>query len=462
VSDLFTMLGMAARSLDAQRYGLDVTGQNIANINTPGYTRRSVVYSEVAPLDPWSPGGGVNVQALVASRAPLVDARLRFEQPASSREQTIADQLSVIETALGQPGSSIDAALAQFYNTYGALSQNPTSTTARQQVISQGQTLSTAFNNLSTSFQSAQRDADNQLRDAIGQVNALAKQVAELNTGIASVGVDNAQTLLDQQQQALSALSKLADISVTQNSDGTVDLSIGNGSALVVGQNVYDLSAVSAGPQGFAQVMSEGSSTVPNDVTSFVTGGQIGGLIQVRDTLVPQYQTQLDNLAYGVVTDVNNLTQSGFDNNGAAGVNFFGQPAGPTGAAHAMAVNAAVAANTSLVVASATTAPGNNDIARAIAALQDGPISGTSTSPVDAWGNLVYQVGSDAQTANQVQASHDQVIQQLQNLRSQITGVSIDEEAANLLKFQRSYEANAKFFQVTDQTLDTLMNLVRS
>src|SRR5215475_914440 len=96
------MLGLAARSLDAQRYGLDVTGQNIANINTPGYTRRSVLYSEVPPLDPWSPGGGVNVQALVASRAPLIDARLRFEQPASSREQTIADQLSVIETTLGQ------------------------------------------------------------------------------------------------------------------------------------------------------------------------------------------------------------------------------------------------------------------------------------------------------------------------------------------------------------------------
>jgi flagellar hook-associated protein 1 len=462
MSDLFSMLGLAARSLDAQRYGLDVTGQNIANINTPGYTRRSVLYSEVAPLDPWSPGGGVNVQALVASRAPLVDARLRFEQPASSREQTIADQLSVIETTLGQPGSSIDAALAQFYNTYGALSQNPTSATARQQVIVEGQTLSTAFNNLATNFQSAQRSADNQLRDAIGQVNALAKQIAELNSGIASVGVDNAQTLLDQQEEALAALSKLADVSVTQNSDGTVDLSIGNGSALVVGQNVYGLSAVSAGPQGFAQVMSEGSSTVPNNVTAFITGGQIGGLIQVRDTLVPQYQTQLDNLAYGVVTDVNALTQSGFDNNGAAGLNFFVQPAGATGAAQGMAVNGAVAADTSLVVASATTAPGNNDIARAIAALQDAPISGTATTPVDAWGNLVYQVATDARTATQVQASHDQVIQQLQNLRAQITGVSIDEEAAMLLKFQRSYEANAKFFQVTDQTLDTLMGLVRA
>src|SRR5689334_16694123 len=111
MSDLFTMLGMAARSLDAQRYGLDVTGQNIANINTPGYTRRSVLYSEVPPLDPWSPGGGVNVQALVASRAPLVDARLRFEQPASSREQTIADQLSVVDTSFRQLGSCFDDTL---------------------------------------------------------------------------------------------------------------------------------------------------------------------------------------------------------------------------------------------------------------------------------------------------------------------------------------------------------------
>jgi flagellar hook-associated protein 1 FlgK len=163
-----------------------------------------------------------------------------------------------------------------------------------------------------------------------------------------------------------------------------------------------------------------------------------------------------------VATDVNSLATTGYDLSGAAGVNFFAPPSGVAGAAQQMAVNGAVAADTSLVVASATTAAGNNDIARAIAGLQDQPITGSSTRPVDAWGNLVYSVASDSQSATQSKASHEQVMQQLKNLRDQISGVSLDEEAAMMLKFQRSYEANAKFFQVTDQALDLLMSLVRT
>src|SRR5438477_344597 len=238
------MLNVAARAMDAQRYGLDVAGQNIANVNTPGYTRRSVLLAEVPPLDPSSAGGGVDVQSLVASRAPLLDSRLRFEQPASSKEGAIADHLAVLEANLGKPGASLDAALARFYNTYGALSQSPTSATARQQVIIEGQALARTFNDLASGFQADQREADNELRDVIGQVNALAKQLADLNAGIASVGVTNAEGLLDQQEQALAALSQLADVSVTQNGDGTIGVSIGSGCALVVGANTYALTPV--------------------------------------------------------------------------------------------------------------------------------------------------------------------------------------------------------------------------
>jgi flagellar hook-associated protein 1 len=454
------MLRIASHALDAQRFGLDVTGQNIANVNTAGYTRRSVVFAEVPPLDPWSAGGGVNVQALVAARAPLLEARLRFEQPASSREGAIADHLAVIEASLGQPGGSLDAALARFYNTYAALAQSPTSPTARQQVISEGQTLSRAFNDLATDFSNAQMNADRELRDTVSQVNALSRQIADINAGIASAGLENTEGLLDQQSLALASLSELVDVTVTHNDDGTVDVSVGSGRSLVVGPDTFALTATSTPPQGFAQIISDGAA-VPTDVTTEITGGKIAGLLQVRDVLVPQYITQLDQLAYGVATDVNSLATTGYDLSGTAGVNFFAPPSGVAGAAQQMAVNGAVAADTSLVVASATTAAGNNDIARAIAALQDQPITGTSTRPVDAWGNLVYSVAADSRAATQAKAGHEQVMQQLKNLRDQISGVSIDEEAAMLLRFQRSYEANAKFFQVTDQALDLLMSLVR-
>ena len=172
----------------------------------------------------------------------------------------------------------------------------------------------------------------------------------------------------------------------------------------------------------------------------------------------------LDNavVSIGNKYTYNTLTQSGFDLAGNPGQSFFVPPGAVAGAASSMAVNGAVAADTSLVVAAATTAAGNNVIARAIAALQDTGVGGGSTRPVDAWGNLVYHVATDSRGATQAHASHEQVMRQLMNLRDQISGVSIDEEAAMLLRFQRSYEANAKFFQVADQTLDLLMSLVRA
>src|SRR3954452_17407783 len=109
MSDLFTMLGVAARALDAQRYGLDVTGQNVANVNTPGYARRSLQFSEVPPHEPGTAGSGVDVVAMQAARAPLIEARMRLEQPAAARESTVADYLAVVQAGLGQPGGSLDA-----------------------------------------------------------------------------------------------------------------------------------------------------------------------------------------------------------------------------------------------------------------------------------------------------------------------------------------------------------------
>jgi flagellar hook-associated protein 1 FlgK len=459
VSDLFTMLNIAAGAMDAQLYGMDTAGQNIANVNTPGFAKRSVVFEELPPLDPWSPGGGVNVQALIAARATLIQPRLLYEQPASSREGAIADHLAILEANLGKPGASLDAALAAFYNTYGDLANNPTSPTTRQQVILQGQALARTFNALASNFQTAQLSADQDVRDTVDQINALANQLADINAGIAAVGADNAQGLLDQQDVTLSKLSELINISTIQKSDGTVDVTIGSGRPLVVGSNTFALDAASGPPNGFVQVYSTISST-PVDITSEITGGRLGGVLYVRDTLVPQYTSALDSLAYNVMSDVNALTATGFDLNGNAGQAFFVQPGSATGAAATMAVTSAVAADSSLVVASATTAAGNNDVARAIAALQDNPMTGTTARPVDGWGNLVYQVASDSRAATQARDGHDQVMQQLKNLRDQISGVSIDEEAALLLKFQRAYEANAKFFQVTNETLSLLVSLV--
>jgi flagellar hook-associated protein 1 FlgK len=460
MSDLFRMLSSAARSLEAQRYALDVTGQNIANASTAGYVRRSVEFAEIAPRDPWSAGGGVDIAAVQAARAPLIESRLRHEQRSGSREAVVADQLEVILAGLGLPGASLDAVLTRFYTTYGELALNPTSPSARQQVVVEARALGTAFRDLSTQLQNASAAADQQLRDTVLEVNALAAELADVNAAVSTAAPATVESLHDRQQLILSRLSELADINAIHRDDGLIDVAIGNGRALVVGADVYPLSASPMPPLGFASILTDGAD-VTTDITAEITGGRLGGLLQVRGTLVPAYHGQLDALAHGIVNDVNALTTGGFDLDGNAGQPLFAPLAGVSGAASLVSVNAAVAGDVRLVVAAGAPAAGNNDVARAIAALQDASVTGLSARPVDAWGDVVYRVATDARSAKAAASGHDEVIHQLRTLRDQMSGVSMDEEAAMLMRFQRAYEANARFFQVADRTLEMLMELAR-
>jgi flagellar hook-associated protein 1 FlgK len=453
MSDLLSSLSSAARALDAQTLGLQVTGQNIANINTPGYTRRTVDLAEVPPVNATSAGGGVTVVAIRAQRAALLEAQLRHEQPSQSREAAIADSLSRVEASLGAAGDSVDASLSQFYSAFSVLAQDPTSGVARQQVVVQGQSLAISFNDIASRLGSAQHDVDTQVRSAVDGINTLASQISSLNASL-SGGTGN-ESIRDQLGAALASLSQLVDIGVVSQPSGSVDVSIGNGHALVVGANAYKVDITAAAGTGLADLSLGGSV-----ITSEVTGGTVGGLLQVRDVLLPGYRTRLDQLAYGVATSVNAAHRAGYDLAGNPGGDFFVPPVTVAGAATAMAVSSPITANPALVAAAATTSPGDNQNARAIAALAGMPLAGGTTNPVDTWGSLVYRIGTDAQVAAHEQKSRDEVVRQLQTLRDQVSGVSLDEEATNLIKFQRAYEANARYFSAVQTSLSTLMQML--
>jgi len=158
---------------------------------------------------------------------------------------------------------------------------------------------------------------------------------------------------------------------------------------------------------------------------------------------------------------LNTLHQAGFDLAGAAGLPFFTPLAGAAGAASTLSVNAAVAADPNLVVAAGVAAAGDNQTARQIADLRDARVMFGNTATLhDAWGRLIYQAGTDTQVARQEQRSRGEIILQVEALRDSISGVSLDEEAANMIRFQRAYEANARFFTTVDESIETLINMV--
>jgi len=243
-------------------------------------------------------------------------------------------------------------------------------------------------------------------------------------------------------------------VDVLQRADGGLDVTIGNGRALVIGENDYPVTTSQT--TGTHRVFSGGV-----DITAEISGGTLGGVIYTRDVLLPSYVTDLDELAYEFATQVNTLHAAGVGGDGGTGRNFFAfvpSSGSAAGAAAAITVDAAVAADTSRIAAAGAGGPvGDNTTARDIAGLRHTRVFGGTTTLVDAWGQLMYRAGRDAQAAKDEQSSRLDIVNQVEQLRDQVSGISLDEEAMQLMRFQRAYEANARFFQAVDRTLDTLM-----
>ncbi|MCC7416266.1 MAG: flagellar hook-associated protein FlgK [Acidobacteria bacterium] len=450
---LFTTLSSASRALEAQQYGLEITGQNIANLNTEGYARRSPILVESSA----GSGGGVEAAGLAAARDQFVETRLRSELPAQASDGAIADALAVVQTSLGDAGRSIDGSLTAFFDAFASLAQNPLSPVARDGVVLQGGLVAASFNEMAARLDESRTAADDQVRAAVNQVNTLASQIARLNAQIGGAGGADVEALEDSLGVAIRQLSALAPVAVMAREGGGADVSIGAGRALVIGANPYALDVASSGLPGFATIAAGGS-----DVTAELSSGTIGGLLRVRDTLVPGYQSQLDRLASDFASAVNAAHGAGFDGNGAAGQDFFTPPGAVAGAAAALAMNPAIAADPALVAASGTGAAGDNQAATAIAQLRDATAAGGGQATfAEAWSQLVYHVATDARRAQSDRQGRTAVVEAIQRLRDSVSGVSLDQEAGLMLRYQRAYEANAKFFGIVNGTLDTLLGLVR-
>jgi flagellar hook-associated protein 1 FlgK len=452
VSSIFGALSSTASALEAQRRGLEVAGQNIANANTVGYSRRTLILAERSALEPGEAGRGVEVVQVRAVRDLFLEARLRQEQQGLAHDQVITESLSVLEAQLGRPGEAVDAQLASFFGSFSALAEDPASLTLRDAALRESERLATSFNEMATRFDESRRDADVRLRSSVTEINRVVGDLARLGEQIgANAGVDT-ESLIDKRHVLLQELATLTDIAVTDTA-GILTVSLTSGQTLVSGTHVVGLTVEDEPGTGWARVLSSGE-----DVTTSLTGGELGGARHVRDVLMPSYETMLDRLAYSVATAANGVHAGGADSYGNPGGDLFDVPVTEDGAAAALQVRAAVSADAGLIVAGGASA---NDVARAMAALRDEPLVGGTSTATDYWGQIVYRVGGDSASASRVQDGRQQVVTQLQRLREAASGVSLDEEAASLMRYQRAYEANARYFTVVNDVLEILMGLGR-
>ncbi len=318
-------------------------------------------------------------------------------------------------------------------------------------MLTAAQNLATAFNVAANNLTSQRTSLDQSVQQAVGQINQLSGQIAQLNGEIANLqnAGESACTFVDQRTQLIDQLSSLVDVSVIPT-DNTLTITTANGTSLVAGQQSFQLTT-HPDASGVEHLFAEGS-----DITSTIVSGQLGGLLAARDQQIPAIQAQLDKLASSLANAVNGVQVAGYDLNGAAGTNLFKTPPpNGVGAAASLAVSLT---DPSLIAASSDGTAGSNGNAQALYDLRNQAIV-QGQSPTDYYSGIVFNVGNAVSNANAEQSASNLVLQQLNDQRASISGVSLDQEAANMMQYQQAYAASAQVISAINTMMQDVINM---
>ena len=454
MSSLFGTLAIATGALGAEQGALDTTTNNVANVNTPGYSRERPVLAENDPvvIGSLTYGTGVSLEKVESLRDPILQIRINEETQQQGQLNALVTAMQQAQVQFTVGSGDIGTQMSNFFSALSQLSTDPTNLALRQGVLTAASNLASAFNNTSNNLTQQRTSLDQNVTQDVQQINVLTGQVATLNLQISQLeGVNqDASALVDQRDVLIGQLSNLIDVS-TIRSDNGLTLTTSNGTALVVGGESFALTT-QMNSSGLQDVYAGG-----NNITSKLTSGDLAGVLQVRDQKIPNLISGLDTLASGLATALNTANQAGYDLAGNQGGNLFTPPpAGGKGAASAMAV---AITDPSLIAASSDpAAPASNGNLAALLAVHDQPVSGGQT-PVDYYSNLVFGVGSDVSNNSAELSSSKLMLTQLEDQRGAISGVSLNEEAANMVQYQRAFEAAAQIVTTINSLLDTVIHM---
>jgi flagellar hook-associated protein 1 FlgK len=429
--------------------------QALGTQSTPSNSRQRPILVEGDPftLGSLTFGSGVRLERLQSMRDPILQLRIDQETQQQGQLDAFVSSMKQIEVAFTASDNDIGTQISKFFSSLDQLATDPANLSLRQSLLTAAGNVATVFRTTSNNLSSQRQSLDLNVTEAVQQVNEITKQIAGLNTQIQSLQNlnENADQFIDQRDVQIAELASLIDVTPIQSSDG-LSLTTSNGSLLVSGGQSFALDE-QLDPSGVQHVFSLGT-----DITASLKSGQLAGLIAVRDQQIPTLQSELDSLAAGFSSAVNTAHRSGFDLNGDPGQDFFvPPPAGGVGAAALMGVEIT---DPSLIAASSDGSAGSNGNLAVISAVHDQAVVSGRT-PSDAYGNLVFEVGSVIANSSAELNASQLAVRQLQDQRGSISGVSLDEEAANLIQFQRAYEAAARVVATINDILDTTINLGR-
>ena len=526
-------LEIGIRAVRTQRQALHVIGHNIANVNTPGFSRQRAILATTLPQG--SMGTGVKVERVERLRDEVIDFYIREENPTLARWKAKLEILEGLEILFNEPSdNSIGKILNDFWDSWADLANNPESGAARANVKEQGEALCEAFRSLYQNLKNLQVKIDEEIKTEVDQVNSIINQIAHLNEEIEKIelgGRAQANDLRDKRDLLLDELSQLINFKYQEMEDNTLRISVYG--QLLVSKTTVSPFLAEAGENGFLEVKWKDSGE-----KVVITNGKLKGLLEARDEVIPAFLEQLDTLASTLIEQVNSLHRQGMGLNGTEEVvgwkDFTGtlasdgsfeingvvinvaagddldaviakinaqapatgveakregdrlvlmpyslnpQPVKITGdpdgimleefgilanffkgkGAEDIDIDDAIKEDLSKIAASSSGAPGDNNNALLILALKDALLfeGGTSTFS-DCYGKMIANLGVQTKQTSGLKENQEVLLTQLENRRQSICGVSLDEEATNMILFQQAYRAAVHFLQVVDELLDVL------
>jgi flagellar hook-associated protein 1 FlgK len=451
----FGILDVGRRGLMANRLAMNVTSHNIANATTPGYSRQRAELAATLPMmnaQGLFIGTGVSVEHVNRLRDKFADVQFRQASASLGSATLRHGALSRIEAALNEPGDNgLQAAMNAFFNSFQELASHPEEAGPRSAVLRQGVRLAETFNRLSTDFTQQRTNLADDAANKVTSINMLTRQIADLNRQITQArGAGNEPgDLMDQRDAAIDQLSQLVNVSAAQDSNGSMIVSIGGMQVVGNGSSVTLQSSLVGGT---LQISTTGGLAIQ------VTGGELGGMLEMHNTTIPGYLAQLDSLASAVIARVNAVHSAGYGigTPPPTGIAFF------TGTdAATMRVSTPISSNINNIAASSNGQPGNNQNALALFGIaEERLMSGNTLTLAQYYGRFVSDIGSAVTTASGSVTGAELVLAQLDAQRQAVSGVSLDEEMTNMIKFQRSYEAAARVIRTADEMFETILSMV--
>jgi flagellar hook-associated protein 1 FlgK len=470
---IWSMMDVGKRSLANSQTSLQTVAHNIASKSTDGYSRQRVDLVTNEPIGEGNLRIGMGARAGTVSRTvnPYLEKQLEREGNGLGYADARADTMGRVEQVYNeQINKGLNQFAGEFFNAFKELSNNPESLAARTAVKETGSYLAKDFKRIDNQLTEIQKDSDFRIATKVNEINTIVKEISKLNDKITQIemGGPSANDERDRRDKLVKDLSNKVNIRYAEGDNGQITITAGNTAVLVSGGSYRE---IYVGSTPANQYKAEGNFDVfykstdegtPQVITRQLTGGEIGGLLQVRDEVINDYKDNLDEVAYKLTTEVNNAHMQGYDRHDQLGDYFF-KPIDQAGAARAIDINDRIAEDVSRIAAAAAPgSPGDNRVANVISSLQYKQIFDHGTATVDDYySSMVGKVGIEAQRAVSSQSSQKDIVGQLKNIRESVSGVSLDEETTKMIEFQKAFDASARLIRTADEMMDTVLNLKR-